>query len=166
MLTAQRRTSCDHRMVGDRQAAKLWTVPEVTTRSGRIWSARRPVLDLLDDLPGVWDGDKIAVRAVLRQRRRPLNFAAEGRHRPVSGVTEWTFHDIRRTARTRLSQIGVNADVAERVLGHLPGGIRGVYDRHDFLDEKRNALDLWARTLRAIVDNKSGQNVTPIRARA
>ena len=76
-----------------------------------------------------------------------------------SGVTNWTFHDLRRSARTRMSQIGVNADVAERCLGHLATGVRAVYDRHDFLAEKRNALERWAAELDRIVDPPKGNVV-------
>jgi integrase len=57
----------------------------------------------------------------------------------VSGVAEWTVHDLRRTARSLMSRAGVSADVAERCLGHLIPGVRGVYDRHRYLDEMSRA---------------------------
>jgi integrase len=46
------------------------------------------------------------------------------------GVKDWTLHDLRRTARSLMSRAGVNSDIAERCLGHVIGGVRGVYDRH------------------------------------
>jgi integrase len=57
------------------------------------------------------------------------------------GVKDWRIHDLRRTARSLLSRAGVNPDVAERCLGHRMGGIRGVYDRHRYLDEMRAAFE-------------------------
>jgi integrase len=59
-------------------------------------------------------------------------------------MTNWTLHDLRRTARTLLSRAKVPADHAERCLGHVIGGVRGVYDRYAFLEEKRCAFEALA----------------------
>jgi integrase len=59
----------------------------------------------------------------------------------ASGVMNWTLHDIRRTARTLMVRIGIRPDIAERVLGHAIPGVAGVYDRHDYIEEKRSALE-------------------------
>jgi integrase len=53
----------------------------------------------------------------------------------------WTIHDLRRTARSLMSRAGVPADIAERVIGHAIPGVRAVYDRHAYLEEKRDALE-------------------------
>jgi integrase len=88
--------------------------------------------------------------------------------RKLAGVEDWRLHDLRRTARTETSPLKnaagqrVGADIAERVLGHVNGGVRGIYDRYDYLDEKREALELWAARLREIVDPPPG-NVVPLR---
>jgi integrase len=58
----------------------------------------------------------------------------------ASGVTGWRLHDLRRTARSLMSRAGVNSDIAERVLGHVIPGVAGVYDRHNYISEKRDAL--------------------------
>jgi integrase len=66
----------------------------------------------------------------------------------------WTFHDLRRTLATNLQKLGVRLEVTEAVLNHTSGsrgGIVGVYQRHDFADEKRAALDAWAHRLEKIV---------------
>jgi integrase len=60
----------------------------------------------------------------------------------------WTMHDLRRTARSLMSRAKVQPDIAERVLGHSIPGIRGVYDRHTYRDEKADAL----RRLAALID--------------
>lgn len=44
------------------------------------------------------------------------------------------------SARSLLSRAGVSPDIAERVLAHKIGGVRGVYDRYAYLEEKREAL--------------------------
>jgi integrase len=57
------------------------------------------------------------------------------------GITGWTLHDLRRTARSLMSRAGVSADHAERCLGHKIGGVRATYDRHEFYDEKQQAFE-------------------------
>jgi integrase len=69
----------------------------------------------------------------------------------ASGVTDWVPHDLRRTARSLMSRAGVSADIAERCLGHVIGGVRGTYDRHSYLEEKRSAFEALATLLRQIV---------------
>jgi integrase len=67
----------------------------------------------------------------------------------MTGITGWTLHDCRRTARSLLSRAGVRPDVAERVLGHVMGGVEGVYDRHSYREEKAHAL----RMLAGLIEN-------------
>ena len=62
----------------------------------------------------------------------------------MSGVSGWVIHDLRRTARSLLSRAGVPTDHAERCLGHVIGGVRGVYDRHEYYDEKAKAFEALA----------------------
>jgi integrase len=59
-------------------------------------------------------------------------------------------HDIRRTVRTRLSALKVRREVAEMVIGHGKEGLDRVYNQHEFADEMREALALWAGKLREI----------------
>jgi integrase len=67
----------------------------------------------------------------------------------ATGVTGWTLHDLRRTARSLMSRAGVRPDIAERVLGHVQRGVVGTYDRHSYRDEKAQAL----RMLAGLIDN-------------
>jgi integrase len=74
----------------------------------------------------------------------------------------WTFHDCRRTVATNLQKLGVKLEVTEAVLNHVSGsraGIVGIYQRHDWKDEKRQALDAWAQRLEAIVSGEVTSNV-------
>ena len=59
-------------------------------------------------------------------------------------MERWVVHDLRRTARSLMSRAGVRPDHAERVLGHTIKGVEGVYDRHDYRDEKAAALEALA----------------------
>lgn len=65
----------------------------------------------------------------------------------VHRKADWRFHDFRRTGVTRLAELGVPPHVADRLLNHVAGSIQGVaavYQRAEFLNERRAALDLWA----------------------
>ena len=66
-----------------------------------------------------------------------------------SAMPHWVLHDLRRTARSLLSRARVPSDHAERVLGHVIPGVRGVYDRHEYAAEKREALERLAALLSA-----------------
>jgi integrase len=76
-------------------------------------------------------------------------------------IAPWTLHDLRRTARTLMSEIGVRAEIAEHVLGHALGTLARTYDRHGFLAEKRDALDRLATRIDRIV-NPPPSNVTDL----
>jgi integrase len=77
------------------------------------------------------------------------------------GLKPFTLHDLRRTARTHLAALGVKREVAERCLGHKIRGVEGTYDRHDYFDERRGALEQWTAVL---CQAESGERkVTPIR---
>jgi integrase len=77
------------------------------------------------------------------------------------GVADWTLHDLRRTARSLLSRAGVASDIAEICLGHVLPGVRGVYDRHEYHEEKKRAFEALAAQIARIVDPKD--NVVAMR---
>jgi integrase len=76
---------------------------------------------------------------------------AKARLDKASGVTGWTLHDLRRTARSLMSRAGVPTDHAERAIGHVIGGVRQVYDRHGFKREKQAALEALAREIAVVL---------------
>jgi integrase len=59
-------------------------------------------------------------------------------------LPHWVLHDLRRTGRSLMSRAGVPSDHAERCLGHVIGGVGGVYDRYAYRDEKRAAFEALA----------------------
>ena len=83
-----------------------------------------------------------------------------------SGVSGWTLHDVRRTVATGLQRLGVRLEVTEAVLNHVSGsraGVVGIYQRHNWADEKRAALDAWGAHVMALVDGRAPQaNVIPL----
>jgi integrase len=80
----------------------------------------------------------------------------------ATGTSGWRLHDVRRSSRTLLSRAGISADVAERCLGHVIGGVRSVYDKHHFRPEMLNAFEALATQIDLIV-NPRGCTVVPIK---
>jgi len=77
-------------------------------------------------------------------------------------VAAWRFHDLRRTMATGFQRLGIRFEVTEAVLNHLSGsksGVAGVYQRHDWKEEKRSALQVWAAHVVTLTTDKPGVNV-------
>ena len=97
---------------------------------------------------------------------KPINGYSKPKRRidKLSGVTDWVIHDLRRTMRTHISALPVQDLVRELVIAHTRPGLHKVYDKHAYLEEKRECLDLWERRLLGIVDPPP-DNVTDLNAR-
>lgn len=67
------------------------------------------------------------------------------------GIKSWTPHDLRRTAASHMTSIGISRLVVGKILNHSEQGVTAVYDRHSYDNEKRHALDMWAQKLREII---------------
>ena len=80
----------------------------------------------------------------------------------------WVLHDLRRTVASGMARLGVRLPVIEKILNHASGtfrGIVGVYQRHDFAAEKRDALARWADHVDSIVSGKPVGKVVSLRSR-
>ncbi|MCL7421528.1 MAG: integrase arm-type DNA-binding domain-containing protein [Methylobacter sp.] len=80
----------------------------------------------------------------------------------IAGIEHFTVHDLRRTAKTKMQELGVDEFISERCLNHKIIGMAGTYGRHDFFEERKKALQLWANYLDSC-ENGAAWNVTPIR---
>jgi integrase len=82
-------------------------------------------------------------------------------------LPHWTIHDIRRTVATRMAELGVQPHIIEAVLNHVSGhkgGIAGIYNRATYDKEKREALNLWAEHVTALVEGRKSVVVPMKRA--
>ncbi|SWX72070.1 integrase [Klebsiella pneumoniae] len=77
-------------------------------------------------------------------------------------VPNFTIHDFRRTARSHLAALGIDPVVAERCLNHRIKGVEGIYNRYQYFDERKQALELWADLLVSL-ERGEGYNVMPLR---
>ncbi|KZR04307.1 integrase [Klebsiella aerogenes] len=68
-------------------------------------------------------------------------------------IEHWSIHDLRRTAKTKMAELGVLPHVSEKVLGHKLSGVLAIYDQHSYLREQQEALDLLAAHIQSCVDS-------------
>jgi integrase len=144
-LTGQRRQE----VAGLRQeevdlAQRIWTIPKARTKN-----AKAHIVHL----------SKQALAVLKRtDQREPLVLSPLGNKTfqnftnakhlidQLSGVTGWRLHDLRRTCVSGMARLGVAPHIADKILNHQSGtisGVAAVYQRHEFLSERRAALDLW-----------------------
>jgi integrase len=90
---------------------------------------------------------------------------AAQRGEDVKAMTAWRFHDLRRTAGTGMARAGIAVSTISRVLNHKEGAVTKIYNRYSYLDEKRHALETWARRVKSLVRPGPG-NVVEMKAAA
>jgi integrase len=139
-------------------------LPAARTKNGRPHDVplSAQALATVAGLPRLVDAD-----LVFTIKRKPITGFSGMKERldQTSGVTGWTLHDLRRTVASGLQRLGVRLEVTEAVLNHRSGsmaGIVGVYQRHDYADEKRDALARWGDHVDALVSGRKG-NVVALR---
>lgn len=175
LLTAQRLSEVARMTDGEIDGA-LWRLSAARTKNGRahavpLSDAARAVLGVAPRIKGAagyvfTTSGESPVSGFHKARehlaRRMAEIAAKERGEAVS-IDHWTFHDLRRTAATGMARMGIAVRVTEAVLNHVSGtggGIVAVYQRHDFADEMRAALDAWARMVQQLVESRSGKVVS------
>ena len=83
----------------------------------------------------------------------------------LSEISDWRLHDIRRTVTSGMAQLRIAPHVADKILNHQSGtisGVAAVYQRHEFLDERKTALDAWGRHVEFLLGSNEHDNVVNI----
>lgn len=172
------------------RSAMLWTIPAARAKNGVAHDV--PLSEMARDLlDGVAGGEKwrkrgfvfsttgkSAISGFSKAKRRidDAMLAAARKAAEQAGddpadviLPHWRLHDLRRTFATGLQRLGIRLEVAEACLNHVSGsraGIVGVYQRHDWKDEKRVAMNAWAAHVIKIIEPSDQTNVVPMKARA
>jgi integrase len=164
---------------------KVWIIPaaRMKGRNSGKKQARAHAVPLTDDLAAlfeslpnfnggpywfsttngekpVWMSTKVKQRLDERMLRTLRALArSRGEDPRQVQLPHFVNHDVRRTVRSQLSRLKVTEEAREAVLAHARPGIKSVYDVYDYLDEKREALELWAARLKQIVNPPRGNVV-------
>jgi integrase len=145
----------------------IWKLPADRTKNGRQHDVplSQAVQDILNDIVRVDSPARLVftttgntpVSGHFKARNRLARFMKEiatvERGEEVE-IEHWNLHDLRRTAATNMARLSIPVRVTEAALNHVSGtggGIVAVYQRHDYADEKRGAMDAWARFVADLV---------------
>ncbi len=162
LLTGQRRGELALTRWSDIDVkAKTWTIPAEHSKNGRqhVVPLSQWAVDEFDELRGMADQSRWVLPSAdpskpvdPKQLTRSL---AKCRARfKARGIKEFTLHDLRRTCRTGLGKLKIPPHIAERVVNHAQEKMVATYDTGEYLDEKRDALDKWAKHLKSLAEPK------------
>jgi integrase len=179
LLTAQRRGElADAKWAHFDLEERLWTIPVELLKSSHRRKKPQPhrvplapfTVRLLESLKGLtgeseyvlpaFASKKSAIPATERMLSRAIR-----RNDKHFGLEHFTPHDLRRTAASHMTRLGVPRLHVEKVLNHATGDIAEIYDRHDYAPEKKAALEKWAAHLQELVAGKE-RKVSPMPRRA
>ena len=145
---------------------KLWTLPASRVKNKRKHTVplSEAAIEIIRGLPPGGKGIDFVFSAT---GRSPVSGFSRAKDRldELAEVSDWRLHDIRRTVASGMARLKIALPVIEKVLNHRSGsfaGIVGVYQHHDFADEKRAALDGWARFVTTLVTDQPAANVVAL----
>lgn len=148
-----------------------WTVPDENSKSksGFVVPLAPSVVEWFGELLTIGGNSQWILPSCMGKGRledrhmsdKTLNAALA---RTPIGLRAFTPHDLRSTARSHLAALGVDVIVAERCLNHRLGGLVGIYDQHDYFEERHRALVKWAEILTRT--NYQTGNVVPLKSAA
>jgi len=144
---------------------RIWTIPKSRTKNGKAH-----VVHLSEQTIGVLNraDQKGPIVLSLRGSKPFQNFStAKRRLDQLSGVIGWRLHDLRRTCVSGMARLGVAPHVADKILNHQAGtisGVAAVYQRHEFLSERRQALELWGAHVNAILKDACREHRIELRS--
>lgn len=124
-----------------------WVIPEARTKSGRphVVYLSRQATEILEELKALGSHSKLVMPG---RSRLSKPFAKNALNQALEGINfdmdPFTIHDLRRTASTRLHEMGFSSDVVEKALNHTIGGVRGVYNRAEYAEPRKEMLQFWA----------------------
>jgi integrase len=139
-------------------AQRVWTLPKSRTKNAKthvVHLSHQSMAVLKHaDQPGPYVFSLLGTKPFREFSR------AKRRLDQLSGVTDWRLHDLRRTCVSGMARLGVAPHVADKILNHQAGtisGVAAVYQRHEFLSERKEALERWAAHVAHIVAEASGE---------
>jgi integrase len=123
---------------------RVWTIPKSRTKNGKAHIVHLSPQSMA--VLGRAVGPRLLMFSLLATKPFQEFSRAKRLLDQLSGVTGWRLHDLRRTCVSGMARLGVAPHIADKILNHQSGtisGVAAVYQRHEFLAERRAALDLW-----------------------
>ena len=163
ILTGQRRDEVSSMRWADLDSeTRVWALPREATKGDRAHQVPLSplVIQVLAALPRTGAYIFTSTRG-----ERPISGYSKIKARAdkLAGFDDWRIHDLRRTAGTGMARAGIAVSTISRVLNHKEGGVTKIYNRYSYLDEKRHALETWARKVESLM-RPVADNVVSLRA--
>ncbi len=167
LITAQRRSEVAKMRWQDLDVDnKVWILPRELTKSDRGHEVPLSPLaiEVVEALPRM--GESVFMSG--RRGDKPVSgfSLAKRRADALSGVADWRFHDLRRTAASGMAKAGTPPHVLAKILNHATGsaqGVTAIYNRYGYGNEKRHALESWANRITSIIRPTPDEKVVPLR---
>ena len=155
LLTGQRREKVVSMKWADVKDG-TWTLTSEEREKGNAGTMVLPVMamEIIKRRPVINDSPFVFAASFSRTKKWPRFSAWSQRKAELDKklpIAPWTIHDLRRTSRSLMARIGVDKDIAERVLGHKEGGVLAIYDRYDYTSEVADAVARLAGELERIL---------------
>jgi len=185
LATGQRREEVAQMRTGDAdEGERIWTLSSEMTKAGRAHVVPLSPLALqvlgeakeaAQQFLSAPEGAEPTTCVFTTRRDRPISGYSKAKAR-LDGIVAaarsegglpdlepWTIHDLRRTVGTGLGKLGISRFIIARVLNHADRTVTGIYDRYDYLDEKRHALEIWGQYVEKLIA-PPGANIIALRA--
>ncbi len=160
MLSGQRRQEVAGMKWPEVDSEKmLWAIPAERSKNKKAHTLplTQTMLDIINAQPKVAGSEYVFPSGRSPMTKHVSGYSkAKKRLDKFSSISDWTLHDLRRTAATNMARLRVPIHIIEMLLNHRSGTLKGVakiYNRYDYLTESRSALEALDRLMLSIRNN-------------
>ncbi|SMO38324.1 tyrosine-type recombinase/integrase [Fodinibius sediminis] len=165
LITGQRKTETMH-MKWDDIREGIWTIPADLAKNGEehLVPLSDMAIQIIEELrPTTGNSDYVFCSP--KEDNAPMKWLTRARVtiQEESDVPDFRPHDLRRTVATYMTKLGVTRTVLGKILNHKGLAkddlVTAIYDRHGYMDERRQALDRWSYRLQSIIDDDEKEKI-------
>jgi len=148
----------------------VWTIPASLSKSKRAHDVPLSdfAMELIESLQPITGKSEYVFNSPVLENK-PIEWVKRSvkNVQNISGVADFRLHDLRRTAATYMAKLSVDRTVLGKILNHKglagDGQVTAIYDRHSYMEEKREALQRWSDYLSQILDEEAKTKIFNIR---
>jgi len=141
---------------------RVWTLPAARAKNGRLH-----VVHLSAQAVAILIHANRGRTYIFSNTARPYQRFNKMKRRldAMTGIEDWVLHDLRRTCVSGMARLGIAPHVADKILNHQSGtisGVAAVYQRHEFLNERKEALERWGMHVETVIRNDKLERVSVV----
>lgn len=135
-----------------------WTIPAIKSKNGNAHKVplSKLALEILKQIKLISSQSKWlfpSPKGDLPFTPEAINRAIRRNDEQLQEVEHFTPHDLRRTAASHMTALGVPCLIVSKILNHVENSVTAVYDRHSYDKEKKQAMEKWGKKLKEIIKN-------------